>query len=119
MTNISSNAAELLVLAYDEFLRRRKVGLSIADASRFHDTVSFHRNFCKESNCDDVRYGLFELQKHGLITGGNYDNMLYQIQLTSFGITTMERFYQEIKDAKLQNIKSLALSVVDFITHHL
>lgn len=114
--DISKNACEILSIAYNEFLNRRKLGNSIMQSSQFKDINSFYESFCADRNYEDVKYGLFELRKHNLIAGMNYDNTLYNISITNLGLTALENAMQKNKSALIHNIMNFSGLLFDVLS---
>lgn len=96
---LTHDAEKLLCLMYKTYLDKRKLNSSKTECNSFGSTRDIHKNLLPDQDFSDVSELIWELSRNELISGSCYDNILYNIALTSHGIIYMEnRFKNNVKE---------------------
>ena len=93
--NLTKDTDKILCLIYEEFLNRKKSGLSKSDSIRFDDPASLQTQFLQGILEDDIYDAVTELKNCKFVHAYIDDSF----ELTSSGIIYMEnRFKKGLKE---------------------
>lgn len=101
---LTNDAKKLLYGLYKEYVARRSIGVSRANAKMFRSAQSVHESFFPEWNISDVEDTLRELGRNGYVKNFYADNTVYNCQLCDEAISDLEN-----------RPKDIFLNVTDFI----
>lgn len=114
MDFLTNDAKYLLSSMYKKYIERRKNDMLKEDAVCFDDINTIHKEIMPEWKFEDVSYTVFELEKHGLISGSSGDNSLSDIELSSEAIASLETTFADKIDKVLEYAAKIK-SAIPFI----